>query len=164
MCGSIARVMRKANVDHPRPFGIVHFDDAACAAETRVVDQHIDACHPRFGIGDQGADLFLDRYVAQAAIDFLQAGLLTQRLNGLGKPLLVDVGDEQRAAAFFRTTLRGGKADAGARCGRDQHRFAGKQAMARHVGRRGPDCVGFIHDVPRGSLGMPSPRSAMMLS
>ena len=85
------------------------------------------------------------------------AGGGVDRVSRFAEPALVKVADQQRRA-FLGSALGDGEADAGPGGGGDDDGLALQQPGGGGV--RGDSAA---HRVPRGSRGMPSARSAMML-
>ena len=84
-----------------------------------------------------------------------------QLVGGFAEPALVLVADDDDRA-FLGAALGGREADAGAGGGGDEHRLAGEERVRGRAGWRRL-WSRFFRPSTRGSRGMPSARSAMML-
>ncbi|MCY1530980.1 hypothetical protein D9M68_661910 [compost metagenome] len=153
----------EGHVQYAVPLLVAHFHQQARAAEAGVVDQYVDAAQVAFGGGDQRLHLLLAGDVADLRVDLLQAGGLADLLRRFLQPALVNVADHQRPAALFGGAQGGGETNAGAGGGGDQHRLAAQQAVAGNVGGNTAHASSSTQARTRGSRGMPSARSAMML-
>src|SRR5690606_8692090 len=150
----------EGHVDDLVPLGVFHLDQRLGGAQPGVVDQHIDALQLVLGEVDQRPHLGFIGHVAQFAPDLSQARVLLELFNRCGKTPLVYIADDDAAAAFLDRLERRGAANASARSSGDQYRLALEQAVAGYIFRILQVFHGYL---PLASLGMPRPRSAMML-
>ena len=134
-----------------------HVDHVDLAAKPGIVDQNVDMAEFLDRRGVERVDLVQAGHVADESRRAL-AAFGGDPVGRFAQPPLVKIA-HQHGRAFFHRALGGGKADAGAGCGGDDHGLAGQQVAALRIGR---DRSGH-YTSPRGSRGMPRPRSAIRL-
>ena len=115
----------EGHVEHPEPLLVGHVDELGGAAESRVVDHHVQPTVLRDRRRDEVVDLVLLGHVADDPRH-------PEGLGGLGEAPLVPVGDDDGRALLLRL-LGGGEADAGAGGGRDDDDLVLQQPVARDV-------------------------------
>jgi hypothetical protein len=125
-----------ARVEHARPLGVSHVDDARSSAKACVVDQHIDAPEELHGVSDERIDVLLARHVAGQRMDAMRRDL-PQTLGGLSEPPRVHVAHHY-ARALLETALCGCETDARPGGCSHEHALSCQQIAARRIsGRRG---------------------------
>ena len=105
-----------------------------CAAQACVVDQHVQAAHPRGGRRDQRVDLRGRCDITHHAFDPAQPEL-RQLVAGLTEPAFMVVGDDD-VGPFGECTTRDRRPDAGARSGRHHDDLAVQKAVSVNLFRR----------------------------
>ena len=142
------------NVEHAEPLVVGHVDHRDFAAESGVVDQHIDMAERIDRGGVECIDVVLPGHVADACGGALADGF-GNAIGRFAQPPLVKIADQQGCAFLGRALCRR-KADAGAGRRGDDYGLALEQVARGRIG-------GIGHKSPLGSRGRPSPRSAIRL-